>query len=187
MKRQIKCCHCGKKAWKHTGHIRLAQKRGRPLYCSYRCSNQARAQDIVLVCQQCHKKFRPKWGRKSRRFCSRSCSGKYGAEQIYHNFLDSWRKGDVIKSPRVSGHIRRYLFEKYNSRCARCSWSETNVHTGRVPLEVEHIDGNWKNYVESNLTLLCPNCHSLTPTYKGRNKGHGRPSWKDWQNRKVKT
>lgn len=26
------------------------------------------------------------------------------------------------------------------------------------------------NYKSNNLCLLCPNCHSLTPTYKGGNK-----------------
>lgn len=34
--------------------------------------------------------------------------------------------------------------------------------------------GNYSNNLESNLILLCPNCHSLTSTYKGANRGHGR-------------
>jgi predicted HNH restriction endonuclease len=41
-------------------------------------------------------------------------------------------------------------------------------------VEVEHIDGNWRNNQPSNLTLLCPNCHSLTPTYRALNWGRGR-------------
>ena len=48
----------------------------------------------------------------------------------------------------------------------------------RVRLEAQylfqHIDGNSKNNKEENLTLLCPNCHSLTKTYKGANRGNGR-------------
>jgi len=36
-------------------------------------------------------------------------------------------------------------------------------------LEVEHIDGNWHNNTEDNLTILCPNCHALSDTYRGRN------------------
>ena len=36
------------------------------------------------------------------------------------------------------------------------------------------VDGNYTNNKEENLTLLCPNCHSLTKTYKGANKGNGR-------------
>lgn len=39
---------------------------------------------------------------------------------------------------------------------------------------MEHIVGDYTNNSEENLILLCPNCHSLTATYKGANKGHGR-------------
>jgi hypothetical protein len=39
---------------------------------------------------------------------------------------------------------------------------------------LNHIDGNWENCKESNLEVLCPNCHSLTANYKGGNRGHGR-------------
>lgn len=39
-----------------------------------------------------------------------------------------------------------------------------------IPLELEHIDGNSSNNKLENLELLCPNCHSLTDTYRGKNK-----------------
>lgn len=32
-------------------------------------------------------------------------------------------------------------------------------------LTVDHIDGDWRNDVETNLRFLCPNCHSQTPTF----------------------
>ena len=59
-------------------------------------------------------------------------------------------------------------------KCMECGWSERNPHTGNIPIELEHIDGDFKNNKEENLKLLCPNCHSLTKTYKGANK-KGRP------------
>ncbi|MFB6632139.1 HNH endonuclease signature motif containing protein [Streptomyces sp. NPDC056362] len=40
-----------------------------------------------------------------------------------------------------------------------------------LPLEVDHIDGDWRNNAIENLRLLCPNCHSTTDTYRGRGKG----------------
>lgn len=58
-----------------------------------------------------------------------------------------------------------------------------NPYTGTIPLEVEHIDGDPYNTTPDNVTLLCPNCHSLTPTYKGANKGRGRA--KTWVPKKL--
>ncbi|MEU8589802.1 HNH endonuclease [Streptomyces sp. NPDC048664] len=40
-----------------------------------------------------------------------------------------------------------------------------------LPLEVDHLDGDWRNNRLENLRLLCPNCHATTDTYRGRNKG----------------
>ena len=98
----------------------------------------------------------------------------------YKTYIDRWKQGLETgltgkKLKTNSCHIRRYIFEKYNSKCAKCGWSEINPYTKTIPLELEHIDGNHLNMDEENLTLLCPNCHSLTPTAtKGANKGNGR-------------
>jgi hypothetical protein len=74
----------------------------------------------------------------------------------------------------VSGHVKCYLREKFNNKCCLCGWSEVNIVTGQVPLVADHIDGNWRNNVEANLRLICPNCDSLTATYAGLNRGNGR-------------
>ena len=75
---------------------------------------------------------------------------------------------------QISLHIRTYLLNKYNNKCSKCGWGEINQYTGNIPLEIEHIDGNFFNNKEENLTVLCPNCHSLTSTYKGANLNNGR-------------
>ena len=43
------------------------------------------------------------------------------------------------------------------------------------------MDGNYLNNLESNLILLCPNCHSLTQTYKGANRNNGRAQRKKYK------
>ena len=54
---------------------------------------------------------------------------------------------------------------------AKCYCCNLTTWLGRpIPLELEHIDGNSSNHKLENLTLLCPNCHSFTDTYRGKNK-----------------
>lgn len=108
-------------------------------------------------------------------FCSNQCHREFAHKlwiERWKNKEETGVRGEYL----ISNHIRNYLLEKYNNKCARCGWGEINPYTGKVPLEVEHIDGNFRNNSEENLILLCPNCHSLTSTYKGANMGNGRKS-----------
>ena len=44
-----------------------------------------------------------------------------------------------------------------------------------INLEVHHVDGNRSNNDLSNLQLLCPNCHSYTPTFTRKNQNRTIP------------
>ena len=62
------------------------------------------------------------------------------------------------------------MLKKANYQCEICGWGETNPYTNRIPLEIHHKDGDYRHNEELNLQVLCPNCHSLTATFKGANK-----------------
>ena len=164
------CRICGKEfetKEKLGGHISGHSRIGRP--------RKEKAPPINLTYGECINCGSPLRYRH-RKYCSKKCQQEYQTKEWEMKWLngeledykgyDSWGG--------ISDRIRNYLFRKYDSRCAKCGWGELNLYSNTVPLEVEHIDGNYKNSSPDNLTILCPNCHSLTPTYRGLNRGKGR-------------
>jgi hypothetical protein len=109
--------------------------------------------------------------------------GKYATQRCqrehdYQRYIAAWLRGEISGvNPNwgdVSGYVRRYILERDGNQCVLCGWGERNPHTGTLPLVLDHIDGDSENTTEGNLRTLCPNCDSLTNTYKGANRGRGR-------------
>ena len=133
----------------------------------------------------------------NKKFCSSSCSASYNNKGIRRH----GKKPKAIKclccgvettNPKYCGFkcqhkhkrliaiengtiqhrsLKIHLMENDN-RCSCCGITEWNGKD--IVLELEHKDGNSENNSLDNVELLCPNCHSQTPTYKNRNKGNGR-------------
>jgi 5-methylcytosine-specific restriction endonuclease McrA len=54
------------------------------------------------------------------------------------------------------------------NKCEICGIVEWNSNP--LAMQLDHIDGNSHNHKLENLRLTCPNCHSQTETYCGKNK-----------------
>jgi hypothetical protein len=72
---------------------------------------------------------------------------------------------------RVTSHklkqqlIQAKIFEPKCYKCNNTTWNDRPIN-----LELEHINGNKYDNRLENLTILCPNCHAQTSTYKSKNK-----------------
>ena len=75
---------------------------------------------------------------------------------------------------RATPNDRKQLRKKLISEglIYECSICNIDKWQGKkISLELDHIDGSSANNALNNLRLLCPNCHSQTPTWRGRNVG----------------
>lgn len=81
---------------------------------------------------------------------------------------DFQRKMNDLPFENLTKEMRRkILFKERGEKCECCgikTWLEQ-----KLPFQIDHIDGNPKNNVKTNLRILCSNCHSLTPTWRGKN------------------
>lgn len=64
--------------------------------------------------------------------------------------------------------LRERIIYEQDCKCNKCNLNEWLGN--QIPLELEHKDGNHFNNKRENIEMLCPNCHALTTTWRGRNK-----------------
>ena len=121
------------------------------------------------------------------KYCSPNCQCEYQ----YKKYIERWKNGEesgVIGKYDMSKYVRKYMLEKAGNKCEKCGWNKVNPATGKIPLQIHHIDGDCTNNKEENLQVLCPNCHSLTENFGSRNKNAtiGRTEYYTSQYKKKK-
>lgn len=150
------------------------------------------SKSIYKICPKCSKNFDAysKWG--ERKFCSRSCANSrkhsnetkqkisIGVKSEFDSIpiieqekrrkqsSDKIRLVNSTKDYTLTYGIKKRVLLEQDHKCNRCGLSEwLGEH---LILELEHKDGNHTNDSRNNVECLCPNCHSLTTTWRGRNK-----------------
>jgi DNA-binding transcriptional ArsR family regulator len=112
-----------------------------------------------------------------------ACQLRFGFAR--RTFMDAVRRGDVQTRPQaapielylVDGRTvnRQHLKQRLLgaglkvARCEVCGISEWRGEP--LSLALHHINGDGLDNRLENLQLLCPNCHSQTPNFSGRNVG----------------
>ena len=108
-------------------------------------------------------------------YCSNACQAKFKSHQVFKTFLADQSPATLFdKGGQVRRGIRKWLIASAGEKCELCGWDKKRPGCDISPLEIDHVDGDWTNCNLTNLRVLCPNCHSLTATYKGANRGKGR-------------
>ena len=85
---------------------------------------------------------------------------KYDLETVFS-------KDSPVTQKVLRGYVKRHNIIEYKCQICGC---DGHWQGAEIALELDHIDGNNTNNEISNLRYLCPNCHALTETYRGRNK-----------------
>ena len=146
----MKCLRCDKE---HDGSY------GSGKYCSITCANsRVRTEEIKKKISQ--GVLKSEWWK--------NCDYKHNSDpEKIEKYKLTWKKKRDWGNAHIST-IKKWVKEDRGNICENCGIGEWNGK--KLTMEVEHVDGNVNNNNSDNLKVLCPNCHSQTPTWRRKKK-----------------
>ena len=154
----MKCERCNKE---HDG------KFGSGRYCSRSCSNARKfTSESNRLKSAAAKRYYKSLSDEERKSMALERSKNIDYAKISKTWENKLLLSEFDKLTWSSMRLRVILEQK--SKCYECGCSEWRG--SELPLEIDHVNGNNKDNSRENLKALCPNCHSITPTWRGRNK-----------------
>ena len=132
------------------------------IFNNKKISKRKKEKHYINECLSCGKIARVK-------FCNVKCQSVYKQNKTKKLIEEN----NICKDSKIA---KRYLIEKFGNVCQICGI--TDWMNKPLVLILDHIDGDSSNNCMENQRLICSNCDSQTPTYKGKNRGNGRHSRK---------
>jgi Zn finger protein HypA/HybF involved in hydrogenase expression len=154
-----------------------------------------------MKCIKCNNEHDGSFG--SGKYCSRACANSRvrteetkkkisegvktsvkfveGSKQRFVDYKELGKKLKQIADTKILeadydtltyDRLKKRIVLEQNQKCNHCGIDKWNNKP--IVLELEHIDGNHYNNERENLEVICPNCHSQTDTWRGRNKTNKR-------------
>jgi hypothetical protein len=120
-------------------------------------------------CVNCEKEFEHHPYSTSGKYCSNACQGKHRQKEWFEKNRSLFESGKL----KSRAAYKRFVLERDGPECSICN--QGPEHNGKpLTMVIDHIDGDASNNIPSNFRLVCPNCDSQLPTFKGANRGKGR-------------
>jgi hypothetical protein len=103
---------------------------------------------ITRNCLTCNKEI-SSTEKRNKKFCDLDCANK-------RKMVDPLRRDSITTIWSMSGRTRCKLLKRMGKGCSRCGWNE-------AACDLHHVRGKKISNpnADTNLTLLCPNCHRL--------------------------